>query len=316
MSHYVCATKRWRRIWLTTVCALFFLLANSQMPYNKVYKENRPAMLFSSIVKMDSSFYLIGITADTNSPFATKILIGQMELSGDLISYRSIWDGNGKFYGAFFNCLIRTAENNFAFTGDSYDSLPRTVFGKFSPSLDSVQIIEYQTPFSYAFQGEYLLEYDTNIFYIAGVRTDSSSLRSNVMLMKIDSAGNRIWEKYYGGFSVAESTTSFIKLNNGNLMIGSYRRDLNMTRERSYTWLLEVDTGGTIVRQWLDPNDSTYGAYGLKETKDGGFIYGAQKKIDEFSLAIYAIGTIVKMNSSFQKQWTYKGGGYGVYRHL
>lgn len=309
MSHYVCATKRWRRIWLTTVCALFFLLANSQMPYNKVYKENRPAMLFSSIVKMDSSFYLIGITADTNSPFATKILIGQMELSGDLISYRSIWDGNSKFYGAFFNSLIKTTQNDLAFAGDSYDSLPRALFGRFNSKLDSISIIEYQTPFSYAFQSEALLEYDSNVFYIAGVRTDSSSLRSNVMLMKVDGAGNKQWEKYYGLFSVAESTTNFIKLNNGNLMIGSYRRDFNMTQERSYTWLLEVDTEGTMVRQWLDPNDSTYGAYGLIETKDGGFIYGAQKKVDEFWPLVYYTATVVKMNSSFQKQWTFRGGG-------
>ncbi|MBL0308896.1 MAG: T9SS type A sorting domain-containing protein [Bacteroidetes bacterium] len=76
---------------------------------------------------------------------------------------------------------------------------------------------------------------------------------------------------------------------------------------------MEVDTGGTMVRQWLDPNDSTYGAYGLTETKDGGFIYAAQKKVYEFFPFIYSTATVVKMNSSFNKEWTYRGGGATEY---
>lgn len=292
--------------------AFMFLKGNSQAIFNKTYKEDRPSMLFSSIIKEDSAYKMIGVVSDYSQWLwgYGRMIVSELSNQGNISMYKAFFDGVHKEYGAFDNCLIRTSNGGYAFAGYTYDSLPRTLIAFFDSDIDSVHIYEYQTPYSYAFKGETLLEYDTNVFYISGVRTDSSSLRSNVMLMRVDGVGNKQWEKYYGGFSVAESTTSFVKLNNGNLMIGSYRRDFGDLHERSYTWLLEVDTNGTMVRQWLDPNDSTYGAYGLHQTKDGGFIYSAQRKIVQYPgvVVLYEV-SIVKMDSAFNKQWTYRGGG-------
>ncbi|MBL0309601.1 MAG: T9SS type A sorting domain-containing protein [Bacteroidetes bacterium] len=283
--------------------------ANAQFFLNRTYQEDRPSMLFSSIIRENTDYKIVGVTSSYNPSHWGRIFVAKIDSVGTFIQYKSTTDDEIKIYGSFQNSIVKTTRGEYAFAGYSYDSLPRAILGRYHSSLDTIQILEYQTPFSYAFQGEFVLEYDTHVFFIAGVRTDSTTLRSNVMLMKIDSVGNRLWEKYYGLNPVAESTTSFIKLHNGNMMIGSYRRNFNLTRELSYTWLLEVDTGGTIVRQWLDPNDSTYGAYGLLQTKDGGFIYSAQKKAEQFANSIYTIGTVVKMDNNFNKQWTYEGGG-------
>jgi hypothetical protein len=88
-------------------------------------------------------------------------------------------------------------------------------------------------------------------------------------------------------------------------MIGSFRSDFNQANEHANTWLLEVDTGGNIVRQWFDPNDSTYVAEGLRQTQDGGFIYGAQKKKQQSVNDVYKSSTIVKLDSNFNKQWVF-----------
>lgn len=265
-------------------------------------------MLFSSILTEDTAFRLLGVTSGYNPPYLAKITISKIDSSGVFNKYLAIDDNLGKGFGAFGNSLIKTKNGKYAFAGYSNDALPRAVFGKFDPLLDSVEIFEYQTPFSFALHGHLLLEYDSGVFFIAGVRTDSASLRSNVMLIKVTENGNRIWEKYYGLADKAEGATGFTKLSNGNLMIGSGINDLNRTKEHSHTWLLEVDTGGKLVRQWYDPNDSTYSAHGLLQTQDGGIVYLAQKKTEQTVNDIYYTATVVKMDSLFGKQWTYTGG--------
>jgi len=104
-----------------------------------------------------------------------------------------------------------------------------------------------------------------------------------------------------------EQASSIIKLTNGNLMIGAVRSNLNLnpTVQQANTWLLEVDTGGNVVRQWFDPSDSTYVAEGLRQTQDGGFIYGAQKKSYQTVNDVYKTSTIVKLDSNFNKQWVF-----------
>jgi hypothetical protein len=95
--------------------------------------------------------------------------------------------------------------------------------------------------------------------------------------------------------------------------LGCVRNDINQSIEHANTWLLEVDTAGNVVRQWFDPNDSTYVAEGLLQTQDGGFIYGAQKKFSESGGLVAYTNTIVKMNDVFMKEWTYTGGRRSIY---
>ncbi|HLP50704.1 MAG TPA: T9SS type A sorting domain-containing protein [Chitinophagales bacterium] len=179
---------------------------------------------------------------------------------------------------------------------------------------DSVITYEYSTPNATAFQGYKVLQYDDSSYYIAGVQTINNN--ANVILLKIDSAGNRLWEKSYGQYKL-DYAGSVIKLNNGNLLLGAVRNTADLTpTQHANTWLIEVDTGGNVARQWFDPNDSTYVAEGLLETQDGGFVYCARKKGRESGGLVSTVGTIVKMDNQFVKQWTYQGGGRSIYTGL
>ena len=120
----------------------------------------------------------------------------------------------------------------------------------------------------------------------------------------------QLLEKKYHQFAY-DYGESLIKLNNGNLLLGAVRNNNNQTLQKSNTWLLEVDTGGNVVRQWFDPNDSTYVAEGLRQTQDGGFIYGAQKKSYQTVNDVYKTSTIVKLDSNFDEQWVFEGGLIG-----
>jgi len=158
-------------------------------------------------------------------------------------------------------------------------------------------------------------QYDNNTYYVTGVHNLKPGSNANVVLMRIDSNGDRLWEKYYdqGNFNYAQG---IVALKNGNLIIGAERNDLNQTVEHANTWLIELDTGGTVIRQWFDSNDSTYAAKGLLQTKDSGFIYGAAKKFNEDGGLVSTIATIVKMDNNFNKQWTFLGGEASLFTEI
>jgi hypothetical protein len=179
-------------------------------------------------------------------------------------------------------------------------------------TTDTLIVYRYTTPDTYVFLGNALIQSVGNNFYVAGIKTDNSTGNGNVCLVKIDTNGDKVWEKFYNQRRL-DDARSVIQLTNGNLMLGAVRNDLNQTNERANTWLLEVDTGGNIARQWFDPSDSTYVAEGLKQTQDGGFIYGAQKKVYQVAGSLGFNATVVKMDSNFNKQWTFEGGVLGNY---
>ncbi len=268
-------------------------------------------MLFSSVERVDSNYHVIGVTVDkglfTNQD---RIIIGTINNEGNLYSYKSLVDSVSKRYSAYLNAFTLNSKGELLYAGLSIDSLPKLLVLRKNIITDSISMYEYSTPNSYAFQG-YKIVQQGSFYYVAGAHTDITIGHSNNFLAKIDSNYNRVWQKYYGLGNRMEFARSLIALRNGNLMMGSMRNDFNRTNERSNTWLIEVDTGGTVIRQWLDNSDSTYVAEGLLQTRDGGFIYGAQKKNEQSVNDVYKIATIVKMDSAFNKEWTFTGGVMG-----
>lgn len=306
--------RKYGRITLTMLffCA-FSLSGKTQNLWNKTYIEDRPALLFSSVIKDGEYYYITGVTSDISlNNGLQRAFLGKIDSStGAIVKYSTFYDSLDKNYAAFHNTLIKNSKGDFVLTGYAGDSLARMFVTKFNSNLDSVKVFDYYTPNTFLFAGMKMIQFTDGNYYITGVKTDSLQNNANVFLMKIDSLGNRIWEKYYNS-RIIDYAKSLVVLNNGNLMLGAFRNDDNQTNEHANTWLLEVDTGGVIQRQWFDPNDSTYAAEGLKQTSDGGFIYGAQKKHSQSFSDIYCTATIVKMNSSFQKQWAFSGGNPGM----
>jgi hypothetical protein len=294
---------------LLLFACLVFKLSRAQDKWNKTYIEDRPIMVFGSIVYDDTCYKIAGGTYGYMNNIG-KTLIGNISLTGDLTNYKIVVDSINESYGVLTNALIRTNQGKFAFTGFSYDSVPYLFFGVANKNLDSIFAFRYFTNNTFAFHGYSLLQL-YNDYYIAGIRSTIAPNNADVILAKIDSSGNRLWEKTYGT-SQYEEAKSITDLANGNLLIGAVKRDLNQTHEHSNTWLLEVDTGGTLVRQWFDPNDSTYAAEGLLQTRDGGFIYGAQKKSVQTINDVNYIASIVKLDSTFNKQWMFTGGYAGM----
>jgi hypothetical protein len=292
---------------ISCLLLLVGLRGNAQL-WNKTYIEDRPILLFSSVEEKNGHYTVIGGTYGSINNIG-KVWLADINNNGEVQSYSIHNDSIYASFAVLTNSFIKTTDNGYAFVGYSYDSTGYLLFGKANGTLDTVDICRYYTPNTYAYHGYSLTQAD-GYYYIAGVHTTNTPANADVVLVKMDSAGNRLWEKYYGTI-YSESAKSIIRLANGNLMLGAVRNDLNQTNQKANTWLIEVDTGGLIVRQWLDTGNNTYAAEGLKQTPDGGFIYGAQKRVFMSGGTAYCHGSVVKLDSMFNKRWSYVGGNLG-----
>lgn len=294
------------------ICLLCACLYSHGQVWNKTYLGGRPIMVFSSIVSEGDSFTLTGVTHGTNG--LVKSFLGTINASGVLDKVLVVNDTDVFAYKVFCNSLLRT-QTGYAFTGYAYDTAKYLILGVADTLLGNVRVFKYYTPNAFAFQGFGLILKNGN-YYISGVLTDDATADANVFLVKIDSAGNRLWQKKYGLTNWQESGLSLAELNNNHLMIGAERQNPSNVREIANTWLIEVDTNGNVARQWLDNSDSTYAAYGLRQTPDGGFVYGCQKKAIQITSTIAYENTITKLRPNFTKQFVYTEGYRSVYNSV
>ena len=304
-----------KRLLLLLVVWIWCFSIFAQNLGNRTYIEDRPLMYFSSVLCHDSIYEIIGGTRDKSGANFTRLLSVEINSQGQITSCESFFDSTAASYGAFYNSAIGNDKNELYYTGYAVDTEARLLLFKKELLIDSVTIYQYSTPNSYAFQGYKMIQVGSD-YFVSGVHTDLTINSANIILVKIDSVGNRIWQKYYGLSNRIEYAKSLILLDNGHLMLGGLRNDFNQTNEQSNTWLLEVDTGGQIMRQWFDLSDSTYAAEGLLQTLDSGFVYGAGKKAFESGGLVATTATIVKMGNGFNKQWTFNDGFRSLYTEI
>jgi hypothetical protein len=295
---------------LITACCVLYLSATSQSLWNRTYIEDRSVLLLSSVEVVNKEFHVVGTSGEVGVLASyDRFFYGIIDSNGIMTQFKNMYDSVPKSYSAFLNALTQDSAGNLLYTGYSVDTTVKVNLIRINTATNDILLNEYYTPNTYAFYGSKVLSVGCD-YFITGVRTDLTVNSAENILIKVDSNGNRIWQKQYGVSNRIEYARSLVLLQNGNLMIGSFRSDFNQANEHANTWLLEVDTAGQVVRQWFDPNDSTYVAEGLRQTQDGGFIYGAQKKNYQSGLSSVSYNaTIVKMDYNFNKQWVFTRGG-------
>ncbi len=129
------------------------------------------------------------------------------------------------------------------------------------------------------------------------------------VLYKLDSVGNILWERSYGG-SGADVAERIISTSDGNFVIGaitsSQDGDISGMPVAEDLWLFKIDNAGTIL--W----DYCYGEYqndeigDLKETSEHGFIASGTTGSICFGFRNYFI---LKIDSLGNEQWRNCFGG-------
>ena len=143
-------------------------------------------------------------------------------------------------------------------------------------------------------------------YFIVGEAQNISGIGS-IVLLKLDSAANAMWWKTYNPAQLSDVYPSVFQLSDTKLLIScehsnELERPYSIT---SQTKFMVIDTGGGLLNQWLDGNDSTFAPYGMLKTKDGGYAYcgrymvGMNAPYDE----PLTDGAITKLDSNFNLLW-------------
>ncbi len=172
--------------------------------------------------------------------------------------------------------------------------------------------------------------------------TDSSAGRSDVLVFRIDSTGNVLWQRSYGGTGTDESRAHLLATNDGNYVfaavsnspqggeISQPNQALSVPNTDSLSlWIVKINPNGGII--W----DKRYGGcYSTARyctainTQDGGFLIGTtigrtivnsfinlswQDSVPGCDVSEYGRGLadywVIKLDSAGNKEWDKRWGG-------
>lgn len=146
---------------------------------------------------------------------------------------------------------------------------------------------------------------------------DTSGFYSDAWLIRIDSFGNKLWDKRYGGIE-AENCTGLIATDDGGFVfISSSLSDSSGDKTQSSkggydVWVVKIDSDGTKIwdKAIGGTDDDSPNSFAL--TADGGFIIGARSYSPiggDKTVPNEADYWIVKVDKDGNKMWDKAYGG-------
>ena len=154
---------------------------------------------------------------------------------------------------------------------------------------------------------------------ISGDKSEPSWGNFDFWIIKIDSSGNILWDKDFGGTS-SDQLTTLQQTNDGGFILGGTSSS-NTSGNKSQDsrgaqdfWIVKTDSAGDL--QWEKDFGGTDAdkLYALKQTSDGGYILGGSswslaggdKSGDSWGMDDY---WVIRLDASGNRQWDKDFGG-------
>ena len=133
--------------------------------------------------------------------------------------------------------------------------------------------------------------------------------------VKLDSIGNTLWQKCYGGTSFDYALSTKQTADKGFIIAGSTKSnngDITSNHGSDDFWIIKIDSIGNLLWQKCYGGSSSDGAFSVELTKDGGYIIcGGTISNDGDVTPNVILGQywVVKVDSVGNKEWAKSFGG-------
>lgn len=202
--------------------------------------------------------------------------------------------------------VIETRDGGYAMAGYT-NSMGAGVFDYYIVKLDKNGLLQW----SKAIGGQYddeaysIIQTADNNYVIAGAAYSFGAGNYDFYIVKLNSNGNLIWNKTYGG-PASDFAYSVIETSDGGYAIAGYTSSFNT--QYGGMLIMKIDTSGGL--KWAKTIDGPYydGATCIIQTTDGGYAVGGWYY---YYSAEYYDFYIVKLDSNTNMQWTKTVGGHG-----
>lgn len=219
--------------------------------------------LFGKVVHQttDGGYIIVG---DVGGSWLWDVQVTKADANGDLVWQKSFGKSDGPDHGYD---ILQTADGGYIVLGDTstygqggYDfwliKLAADGTEQWNKTIGGTTM-EGPKSFTKADDGGYV---------IVGF-TDASDEMGDVWVVKIDEAGEVLWEKNFGNSEVGEDGVCIKTVSNGYIVLGSLF-DMNGTES---LWVLHLDAQGTLTwDQQISANGSVHGT-SITTTTDGGY---------------------------------------------
>ncbi len=278
--------------------------SQGNMVWDKTYGGSEDEWLHSLIQTTDGGYAGAGFTSSKGSGIADFWII-KLDSQGNMVWDRT-YGGSGL---ARANSLIQTTDGGYAVAGEddawlikldsqgnmvwdrnygqgSFEwvySLIQTTDGGYAVAGDDAWLIKLDSQGNIVWNRTYggsgldcaysLIQTTDGGYAVAGSTSSKGSGTADLWLIKLDSQGNMVWDRTYGG-NWNDWATSLIQTTDGGYAVAGYTRGSFNPSKGSGTqdlWVIKLDSQGNMV--W----DRTYGGSGLDcassliQTTDGGY---------------------------------------------
>jgi hypothetical protein len=118
-------------------------------------------------------------------------------------------------------------------------------------------------------RGKVIVKTEDNRYLLGGSTTSFGAGDNDILLVKINHAGDQIWNKTYGGLE-RDTITSMLMTDDGGYAVVGYTYSFGLGDQDA--WLVKIDSAGNV--QW----NQTYGGaaseavLSLLKTDEGGYL--------------------------------------------
>lgn len=169
-----------------------------------------------------------------------------------------------------------------------------------------------------------IIESDDNGFMIIGssdsddVDINNSKGSYDFWVIKIDVAGNLIWEKSYGGSEIDEAHAIANSGDGNYIIIGDTRSndiDVSQNNGAADLWVIKISTTGELIWEKTFGGSSFDVGRSIRKTQDNGFIISGSSRSADGDIATNQgqnDAWVLKMNSNAIIEWQKTIGGTNI----
>ena len=260
----------------------------------------------SSIQQTSDGGYIIAGTGHQSND-ATLIDYWIIKInSAGWITWQKSYGGSGDDIA---NSIQRTSDGGYIVAGYTYS---------FGAGVDDIWILKLNASGDAIWQKTYggtnaddaysIQQTSDGGYIVAGSTASFGAGSFDIWILKLNSTGNVIWQKTYGG-TAGEGAFSVRQTSDGGYIIAG--DTVSFGKGASDIWILQLDSTGNII--W----NNTYGGSGedsvrsIQQTSDGGYIVAGSST--SFGAGNYDIW-VLKLNSTGAIAWQKTYGGFSLDR--
>ena len=148
--------------------------------------------------------------------------------------------------------------------------------------------------------GQYISSTSDGGFIIAGISTSDSTPYTNIVLMRVDSLGDSLWTKNYGGPGSNDFPSAVVQTRDGGFLVSSTTYSLS-SQAPNYSdwWILRTDANGDTLWTKMIRKPNNDRMWDISENDDGSFLACGWLSVNG-----YAKATMMKFSETGDSLWS------------